>query len=292
MHSNNSLIINCNKLQLIMQIYDYVDEHGYSPLSYAISHGHFNSAINLLKNGADVNFKGGFNITPLVFLLLNYNKYNYNINKIKILLEYGADVNIICGGDYFYSSKITAIDCVLRLDHIDNYQIIKLLLLNDAIVNTQYFHENMIHFLDNHCPNKTKIINLLLDYGFDYQKIYTTYEFRGDYFSDDDGFKIVKKTILDFLSNEEKSIINKTIQSIELSKYCKKIINNNIPIESNKIIYQPNGFTFKLLSIKYDLINGQIMNIIKFKYLELFEYFGIYDIPSLIMKITDNIKYI
>lgn len=150
----------------------------------------------------------------------------------------------------------------------------------------------MIHFLDNHCPNKTKIINLLLDYGFDYQKIYTTYEFRGDYFSDDDGFKIVKKTILDFLSNEEKSIINKTIQSIELSKYCKKIINNNIPIESNKIIYQPNGFTFKLLSIKYDLINGQIMNIIKFKYLELFEYFGIYDIPSLIMKITDNIKYI
>nr|WBF71111.1 putative ankyrin repeat protein [Megavirus caiporensis] len=276
-----------------MQIYDYVDQHGYSPLTYTISCGHFNSATYLLKSGADVNFKDGFNITPLVALLLNYTKHtNYNINNIKFLLKYGADVNILCKEGNFYSSKIRAMDCVLRLDHIDNYQIIKLLLSNDALVNTKYFDQNMIHFLENHYPNKIKIINLLLDYGFDYQKVYIIYEFRGDYFSDDDGFIIVKKTILDFLSDEEKFTINKTIQSIELSKHYKNIVNSNIPVESNKIMFNPDGLTFKLLSIKYHLTNGQITSIINFKNLELFEYFGIYDIPSLVAKITDSLKYI
>ncbi|ANB50278.1 putative ankyrin repeat protein [Powai lake megavirus] len=273
-----------------MQIYDYVDEHGYSPITYAISHGHFNSAINLLKNGADVNFKDGFNITPLVALLLNYNKYvYYDIDNINFLLECGADVNILCEYD---DIKWTPINYALKIDHKDNYQIIKLLLLNDATTDFKYFDQNMIHFFKNHYPNKIKIINLLLDYGFDYQKVYTTYEYRGDYFSDDDGFVIVKKTIIDFLSSEEKPMISKTIQSIELSKHCKKIININIPIESGKMMFKPDGFAFKLLSIKYNLINGEIMNIINFKNLELFEYFGIYDIPSLITKITDSIKYI
>ncbi|AZL89791.1 ankyrin repeat protein [Megavirus baoshan] len=268
-----------------MQMYDYIDEHGYSPITYAISCGHFYIVTNLLKDGADVNFKDGFDSTPLITILVNYDKFSYYINDIITLLEYGADINILCE---YEDIKYTAIDYALQIYSKDNYQIIKLLLLNGATINTLSFCKSMSLFLKYNYCNKIKIINLLLDHGLDYQIVYTIYKLdRNNY-----NFLTEQKKILDFLSDDEYDKINKTIQSIELSKHCKNIVNSNILAESNKIIFKPDGFMFKLLSIKYDLINDQALNSIKFRHLELFEYFGIYDIPSLIVKITECIKYI
>ena len=99
-----------------------LDKHLLSPLNYAILCKDYDTVKLLLENGADVNAKSNSNWTPLHYALYKHRRYNYspkdddivhflesysmnvafpdldspdlNLKIVKLLLEYGAYVNV------------------------------------------------------------------------------------------------------------------------------------------------------------------------------------------------------
>src|SRR3990167_747794 len=73
---------------------NYIDKTGYSLLCFAIHYGKLKSVQFLLEKGADVHQKNTnvHDETPLHLAAQDYNLY-----IIKLLLQYGADINVVNG---------------------------------------------------------------------------------------------------------------------------------------------------------------------------------------------------
>ncbi|WP_371218875.1 ankyrin repeat domain-containing protein [Orientia tsutsugamushi] len=94
-----------------------------SALHAAVSRGHINIAILLLKKGADVNIKKQYGSTPLHLA----SKLNHDINMLTLLLNSDADANLSDG------DGIAPVHCIINAEcDIDK---LKLLLDNGANVN-------------------------------------------------------------------------------------------------------------------------------------------------------------
>lgn len=94
-----------------------------SALHAAVSRGHINIAILLLKKGADVNIKKQYGSTPLHLA----SKLNHDINMLTLLLNSDADANLPDG------NGIAPVHCIINAEcDIDK---LKLLLDNGANVN-------------------------------------------------------------------------------------------------------------------------------------------------------------
>ncbi|WP_371254120.1 ankyrin repeat domain-containing protein [Orientia tsutsugamushi] len=94
-----------------------------SALHAAVSRGHINIAILLLKKGADVNIKKQYGSTPLHLA----SKLNHDINMLTLLLNSDADANLQDG------DGIAPVHCIINAEcDIDK---LKLLLDNGANVN-------------------------------------------------------------------------------------------------------------------------------------------------------------
>lgn len=69
---------------------DIPDENNLSALMWAAFYGQVNSAKLLIKSGANVNFRGSVNESPLHLAAANGHH-----DLVKLLLTYGADANAI-----------------------------------------------------------------------------------------------------------------------------------------------------------------------------------------------------
>nr|WBF70211.1 putative ankyrin repeat protein [Megavirus caiporensis] len=219
----------------------------------------------LLDNGANINLCNDHGWTTLM-LASKFCNTTSSINTVILLLEYGADINLC--NDKGSTSLITISG---NSKNDDNFNVVKILLNNGADPNIK---NNDGHTALSYLAIKNNIetILLLLDYGVDH-KINLTCNF----------FKhLNSENILKVINRIEKIAIIKNI----FSHVCNDIKNNVI-----RLHLEPASFRLKILSIQWYLKTGDLEKVITWNNLSIIEYFGIYDIDSLNLKITDAIKY-
>jgi len=129
----------------------------------------------LLKKGADVNFKGYYNWSPLMYAIKE--KTITDITYAKLLLKYGADVNAIKGdttgiGGAHLEQPTPLILAVQK----GNLELVKLLIRNGADINRKGFWGSilgqsetlpLIEALNPNIPNNLEILKLLIKSGAD-----------------------------------------------------------------------------------------------------------------------------
>lgn len=98
-----------------------------TPISIAVDFGWIDSAKFLLKRGATVNIENAKFKTPLI--LATELKYPYDIHMVKILIRFGAKVDMVT------HNKNTAL---LSASKFGNIEIIKILLRENANINCQF----------------------------------------------------------------------------------------------------------------------------------------------------------
>lgn len=142
---------------------DYMIYDRYSLLITAVTYNKLDLVEMLLEMGANIEIQNPRGETPL-YLACNIR----NINMIKLLLKYGAEINKIIrfGGD-------TVLKKAISNENIENIEIIKLLLDNDANPNlgdnknNTPLQEAASIFSFNDDDISAVIIKLLLQYGAD-----------------------------------------------------------------------------------------------------------------------------
>ena len=70
-----------------------IDKSGKTPLSFAVAKGNVEIIKELLNNGAEVDGKSSSGYTPFLVALI-YKEIDQRINKAKILLDHGANIDI------------------------------------------------------------------------------------------------------------------------------------------------------------------------------------------------------
>jgi len=138
-----------------------------SPIHKAAFDGNIKEANILLQQGVDVNEPGPINRTPLMFTnkpdvvkllldrganvnaqdsngftALHFAVYDSNIPVIKILIEYGADVNIIPDKPYHFDNKYECLSPLKLAEKKGNTQIVQMLKSaqskNNLIAKSEY----------------------------------------------------------------------------------------------------------------------------------------------------------
>ncbi len=135
-------------------IYEQDVNRGVPPIFAAIQNHLDKKLSEILDSGADIEIKNKFGATPLIFSL-----YQHDDKLVKILLEYGANPNLI-NGDGLYS-PLSEVCVTNRLSTA------KLLLEHGADVNYQYKKsETALTVAVKECKN-FEMVKLLLDNGAD-----------------------------------------------------------------------------------------------------------------------------
>jgi len=122
-----------------------INMHGDSPLFMAYN---VDIAKIFIDKGLDVNYRNNYNETPLFGLL----KYNSSLNSVKLLIENGAQLNIV------NSNRSTL------LHKVNDVEIARLLINNSSIeINTQNSEgKTPLHYIKNKNP---ELIKLLINVG-------------------------------------------------------------------------------------------------------------------------------
>jgi hypothetical protein len=138
-------------------IYEHDVNRGVPPIFAAIQNHLYMKLFQILDGGANIEMKNKFDDPPLIFAI-----YQNDDNLVKILLEYGANPNVMDGdkfhGHYLYSalSKVAVTNRV---------ETVKLLLQYGADVNYQQTKsETALTVAAKGCKN-FELVKLLLDHG-------------------------------------------------------------------------------------------------------------------------------
>ncbi|ARF02778.1 SWPV1-204 [Shearwaterpox virus] len=138
---------------------DEVDEHGYSPLHYAVKYGKLYIARILLTLGADPDTYSEKASSPLHLAVKVQ-----NIDMVKLLLEYCAHVNI-------YEERQELLTPINHAVRAENIEIVKLLIEHNADIN------NTTPIIDAINKKNVDIIRLLLASGAFLEYGYSFYDY-------------------------------------------------------------------------------------------------------------------
>ncbi|BCS83611.1 putative ankyrin repeat protein [Cotonvirus japonicus] len=220
----------------------------------------------LLDNNADINLKNKDGWTALTIVSLHINDKS-NIGTLKLLLESGINVN------HQTNIGMTSINIISKNSKNDNnIDAIKMLMNYGAdpnIIGTD--GNSSLSFLS--INNNIETILLLLDYGVDFKLNLKSSNFFSN-LNFDGVIKIIDR-----------------IKKIAITKNIFSCVCNDVKKYVKHLHLEPNSFSLKLISIHWHLNTGEIEKIITWENLNIFDYFGIYDIDSLNLKIIDAIKY-
>jgi len=144
----------------------------------AVKAGRINIVKQLIAAGADVNAEDSNYRLPLSYALDNYEitkllidaganidselllgpAYRNDFKMVKLLVEYGADVNA--------ADNMLGRTALLEAYMNRNFKMIKYLLEHGADVNVRYYEDTLLRLAMDHYGNKdADLIRLLLDYG-------------------------------------------------------------------------------------------------------------------------------
>jgi ankyrin repeat protein len=151
----------------------------------------------ILSRGIDVNLQSNFLYTPLTVALL----FNQPYKVIKLLLEYGANPNII-GLEKYNALESYLFHRVVNRPHIIDPDIVALLISYGTKITGKFESGNSIlHFAARHDLNP-KVIKLLMDNGLDPMKPNKNGNTPYDLANDEN-----KKVMRQFLDENVKSLI-------------------------------------------------------------------------------------
>jgi len=214
---------------------DYMIYDRYSLLITAATYNKLDLVEMLLEMGANIEIQNPRGETPLY--LANINR---NINMIKLLLKYGAEINKIIhfGGDTVLKKAISN----------ENIEIIKLLLDNDANPNlgddknNTPLQEAAIIFSFNDDSISAVIIKLLLQYG-----------------ADINSKNVVGVTPLFFACLQENNLNIDTLLEYGANPYIlnnenQYIMNNPMIKENIKLYVRNKMYELHKLNVAYDMI--------------------------------------
>ncbi|AGF84931.1 repeat protein [Moumouvirus goulette] len=223
-----------------------------------------------------------------------------NLKLIKLLVKYGADVNI---PEYQNGWTPLIIACIRYT--FNSHEIIEYLLNNGANINQKDSKGRTALFktCELYLGSRTHIVELLLKYG--------AYPDIQD--EDKNTALIITSQTLNNNPNTKKlleyganySIKNKSGKSFMdyptefqylleqqiYTRLCAKKVFQHIVKVGEKRYMNPDSLIIKIQTIKWYLDMNNINSVITFSNLDLFNYFGIYDMESLNQKIEDNLKY-
>ncbi|AZL89590.1 ankyrin repeat protein [Megavirus baoshan] len=228
----------------------------YELVDYLVSIGAKNSLIS--NNNEDI---------------INLSRDSKNIKTIQLLLNLGININ-----QQNYDGN-TAFMIACKYANINNnLDTIRFLLNRGADVNiTNRFGKNALILAGIYVNSGSNIetVELLLNYGSDYA------------IRDDTG-----KCFLNYIRADHHDRVMKIINNLEFNKSYFMTINRELFDVSHEIIHHPESFITRIFSIKWNINNGDPIKAIKFKNLDIIDYFGIYDMESLEFKIIENTKII
>ncbi|ANB51075.1 hypothetical protein [Powai lake megavirus] len=248
------------------------DAYGDTALKYALNYAGNIEIIKLLAKHTT-----SYHLNK-VLLLWSETNYLPDIRVAKILLYYGASINISC-------NKLSILHNILKNKNYDNViEIVHFLLKNGISIEKyvcgklsdificqyelnmkQYtlFDHALMRYYNN---NDKKLISLLLNYGCDYES--TSFNMVPD----------------DYITN----IIN----TIKYSKSFFKINKNLIKESYYQMIYNPGNLRSKIVEINWNLCNCAEKNIYINCDADILKYFGINDMEKLNKIILDTYDYI
>nr|WBF71152.1 putative ankyrin repeat protein [Megavirus caiporensis] len=251
-----------------------------------INDGHFNtpliiSSINsgttsdletiqlLLKYGADINQTNHLGCHALMFAA-RYAGTTSCIKTVKFLLDNGTNVNLQDNFGY------TALMYASKYSKTSNSKVIQMLLDHGANINLFEHKGNnalLLSAMDKNNTSNFRTITALLTYGSKYLTCNET-----------------GKTLFSYINRNEIVDCFDIIKQIENTKSClQKVLKQYMTFIENKF-YQPDSLRVKLLSINWNIQNNDYSKTISLDNLELFDYFGIFDIDDLKIKIFDVVK--
>ncbi|AVG46647.1 ankyrin repeat protein [Acanthamoeba polyphaga mimivirus] len=232
----------------------------------ALKNNHYDLAKYLVSIGANINLFCNEGIIDL-------SKDSRNINNIKLLLNLGVNV------DKQNFDGNTALMIACKYSNINNnMDTIKLLLNHGANVKIQNkFGKNALILAGIYINSGSNMetVELLLNHGSDYA------------IRDDTG-----RCFLNYIRSDYYDRVIKIINNLEFNKSYFMTISRELFDLSHQIIHHPESFVTRIFSMKWDIMNGDSIQAIKFKNLDIIDYFGIYDMDSLESKIIENTKII
>jgi len=135
-----------------IETYAHDIQRGVPPIFAAIQNHLYNKLRKLLDDGANIELKNKFGDTPLIFAI-----YQNDSKLVKILLEYGANPNVIDGnGLYTPLSKASDSNMI---------EIVKLLLKYGADINYQHNESETALTVAAKGCKKFELVKLLLKHG-------------------------------------------------------------------------------------------------------------------------------
>lgn len=138
-------------------IYESDVDRGVPPIFAAIQNRMYNQLKHVLDMGADIEEKNKFEDTPLIFAI-----YQNDDKLVKLLLEYGANPNVMDGDKVKGHELYSALSKVAVTNRIST---VKLLLEHGADVNLQRNKsETALTVASKGCKN-FELVKLLLDHG-------------------------------------------------------------------------------------------------------------------------------
>nr|AEX62370.1 putative ankyrin repeat protein [Moumouvirus Monve] len=99
------------------------------------------------------------------------------------------------------------------------------------------------------------------------------------------------QTIFDLLNSSDIFYYLNIIKEIEIIKFKRELVLQNIYSSYTSILYNPNSLRVKLFSLKWIIDNNSYSELLGDN-LNVFKYLGIYNQESLILKLNDFLKYI
>ncbi|AVL95171.1 ankyrin repeat protein [Moumouvirus australiensis] len=224
-----------------------------------------------------------------------------NLKLIKLLIKFGADINIP-ENENGWSPLIIA--CIRHT--VNSYEIIEYLLKNGADINHQDIKGRTALFktCELYLGSRTHIVELLLRHNA-YPDIRDN--------NGDTALIITSKTLnnnpntkklLEYGANY--SIKNKfgkgfldyptefqhLLEQQIYTRLCAKKVFQHIVGTGKKRYMNPDSLIIKIKTMKWYLDRNNLNAVVTFSNLDLFDYFGIYDLESLNLKIEDNLKHI
>ncbi len=219
------------------------------------------------KNPDEINKTNAFDWTALM-LAAHKSNTTSSIDTVKLLLEHGADVNLKNDNGW------TALMLAARYSYKDNnIDTVKLLIEYGANIN----HKNNIDWTilmytarNPFGSDNFEIIKLLLKCG-----------------ADPDSIDCYNKTFFDYIEPESEFGIQ--CNEIIVKSQMKQAL-ATVQIKSSELLYHPDSWRAILIGIKQN-INKKSFDELVVKYKWLFDYLGIIDDDTMLIKISDNYKF-